>query len=73
MCVIIRKGAQAVKLLLAGGVPEGEFDVDIIDEDVVDIVFEDGRLVDGRKVARIAQGASATLRYARVSTIGLAL
>ena len=58
MGVIVRKGAQAIELFLAGGVPKGELDVDIIDKDVVDVVFEDGGLVYRRKVAAIARGAS---------------
>ena len=55
--VIVRKRAQAIEFLLAGGVPEGEFYVDIIDEDIMDIVFEDSGLVYCRKVAAIAPGA----------------
>lgn len=39
MCIVVGEGAQSVELLLAGGIPEGEFYVDIVDEDVVDIVF----------------------------------
>lgn len=58
MGVIVRKGAQAVKFFLAGGVPEGELDVDIINEDVVDVVFENGRFVYCRKVPAMAPGAS---------------
>lgn len=63
MGVVIRKGAQAVEFFLARGIPEGELDVDIIDEDVVDVVFEDGGLVYCRKVPAMAQGASDKLRW----------
>lgn len=63
MGVIIRKGAQAVELLLASGVPEGELNVDVIDKYVVDIVFEDGGLVYCRKVSAMAPGASEKLRF----------
>lgn len=62
MGVVIRKGAQAVELFLAGGIPEGELDMDIIDENVMDVVFEDGGLVYCRKIPAIAQGASDKLR-----------
>ena len=58
MGVIVRKGAQAVEFFLAGGVPERELDVDIINKDVVDVVFENGGLVYCRKVPAMAQGAS---------------
>jgi len=34
MCVVVGEGAEAVEFFLAGGVPEGEFDVDIVDEDI---------------------------------------
>jgi hypothetical protein len=40
--VVVGEGAQAVEFFLAGGVPEGELHVDVVDEDVVDVVFEDG-------------------------------
>jgi hypothetical protein len=40
--VVVGEGAQAVEFFLAGRVPEGELDVDVVDEDVVDVVFEDG-------------------------------
>lgn len=65
MGVIVRKGAQAVEFLLAGGVPEGQFDVDVINEDIVDIVFEDGGLVYCRKVPGIGQGASDKVGWVR--------
>lgn len=42
---------------MASGVPKGELNVDIIDKDIMDVVFEDGRLIYCRKVAAIAQGA----------------
>lgn len=58
MGVIVRKGTQAIKFFLAGGVPEGELDVDVIDEDVVDVVFENGGFVYCRKVPAMASGAS---------------
>ena len=48
---------------MAGGIPEGELDVDIVDENVVDIVFEDGGLVYSRKVAAMAHGASDKVRW----------
>lgn len=48
---------------MAGGIPEGELDVDVIDEDIVDVIFEDGRFVYCRKIAAIAQGASDKLRW----------
>ena len=51
MGVIVRQGAQAVEFFLAGCVPEGEFDVDVVDEDVVDVVFKDGGFVDGGEIA----------------------
>lgn len=51
MGVIVGEGAQAVELLLAGGVPEGELDVDVVDKDVVDVVFKDGGFVDGGEIA----------------------
>lgn len=35
----------------------------IIDEDVMDIVFEDGRLIYSREVSAIAQGALDKLRW----------
>ena len=62
MGVVIRKGPQTVELFLTGGVPEGQFDMDIIDKDVMDVVLEDSRLVYGREVSAIAQGASDKLR-----------
>lgn len=34
MGVVVRKGAQAIKLFLPGGVPEGKLDVDVVDEDI---------------------------------------
>ena len=37
--IIVGQGAQTVEFFLAGRVPEGEFYVNIVDEDVVDIVF----------------------------------
>lgn len=32
MGVVVGEGAQAVEFFLAGGVPEGELDVDVVDE-----------------------------------------
>lgn len=58
MGVIVRKGAQAVEFFLAGGVPEGELDVDIINEDIMNVVFENSRFVYCRKVTAMAQDAS---------------
>lgn len=63
MSVVIRKRAQAVKFLLASGIPQGELDMDIIDEDIVDIVFENGGLVYSREVAIMAQSASDKSRW----------
>ena len=63
MGVIIRKRAQAVEFFLAGSIPEGQLDVNVIDEDVVDVVFKDGGLVHGRKVAAIARSASDKLGW----------
>lgn len=63
MGIVIRKRAQAVEFFLARGVPEGELDVDIVDENVMDVVFKDGGLVYRRKVAAMAQGASDKLRW----------
>ena len=63
MGVIIRKRAQAVEFFLAGSVPEGQLDVNVVDEDVVDVIFEDGGLVHCRKVAAIARGASDKLQW----------
>jgi len=37
--IVVGEGAQTVELLLAGGIPEGEFYVNVVDEDVVDIIF----------------------------------
>lgn len=37
--IVVGEGAQTVELFLAGGIPEGEFYVNVVDEDVVDIVF----------------------------------
>jgi hypothetical protein len=37
--IIVGQGAQTVEFFLAGRVPEGKFYVDIVDEDVVDIIF----------------------------------
>jgi hypothetical protein len=37
--IIVGQGAQTVEFFLAGCIPEGEFYVNIVDEDVVDIVF----------------------------------
>lgn len=34
MGVIVGEGTEAVEFFLAGRVPEGEFDVDVVDEDV---------------------------------------
>ena len=48
---------------MAGGVPEGQLNMYIIDEDVMDVVFEDSWLVYGRKVPAITQGASDRLRW----------
>ena len=42
MGVVVGKRSQTVEFFLSGCVPEREFDVDIVDEDVVDVVFEDG-------------------------------
>ena len=58
MGVVIREGAQPVEFFLAGGIPEGELDVYIIDKDIVDVVFKNGRLVYSREVAVNTQGAS---------------
>ena len=62
MGVVIRKRAQAVEFFLASGIPQGELDVNIIDEDVVDVVFENGGLVYCRKIAAKAQSASDRFR-----------
>jgi hypothetical protein len=43
MRVVVGKGAQAIVFFLAGGVPERKFDVGVVYEDVVDVVFEDCR------------------------------
>jgi hypothetical protein len=40
--VIVGEGSQPVEFFLPGGVPEREFDMDVVDENVVDVVFEDG-------------------------------
>jgi hypothetical protein len=40
--VVVGEGAQTVEFFLAGGVPEGEFDVDVVDEDVCERVYELG-------------------------------
>jgi len=37
---------------LAGGVPEGEFDVDVVDKDVMDVVLEDCGLA-GMQVSKV--------------------
>jgi len=51
MCVVVTQTPQPVKLLLTGRVPQTEFNMCIIEENIVNIVFEDGRLVDSGKVA----------------------
>lgn len=51
MCVVVAQAAQSVKLFLASSVPQTEFDVCVIEEDVVDVVLEHSRLVHGREVA----------------------
>lgn len=63
MSVVIGKRAQAVEFLLASGIPQGELDMDIIDEDVVNVVFENGGLVYCREVAAMAQGALDKIRW----------
>ena len=42
MRVVVGEGSQPVEFFLPGGVPERELDVDVVDEDVMDVVFEDG-------------------------------
>lgn len=42
MRVVVGEGAQTVEFFLPRGVPEGELDVDVVDKDVVDVIFEDG-------------------------------
>ena len=39
MRVVVGEGAQPVEFFLPGRVPERELDVDIVDEDVVDVIF----------------------------------
>lgn len=39
MCIVVGEGAQTIEFFLAGSIPEGEFYVNIVDKDVVDIVF----------------------------------
>ena len=58
MGVVLREGWLPVDFFLAGGIPEGEIYVYIIDKDIVDVVFKNGRLVYSREVAGKAQGAS---------------
>jgi len=36
---------------LTGSIPQTEFNMSIIEENVVNVVFEDGGFVDSRKVA----------------------
>ena len=42
MRVIVGEGSQSVEFFLSGGVPERELDVHVVNEDVVDVVLEDG-------------------------------
>ena len=51
MCIIIAQTPQSIEFFLAGRVPERELNVCVVDEDVVDVVFEDGGLVDCWEVA----------------------
>lgn len=50
MCVVVTQTPQSVKFLLTGCVPQTEFNMSIIEENVVNVVFENGRLVDSGKV-----------------------
>lgn len=49
--VVVRQGAKAVELFLASSVPETEFDGLVVHVNVVDVVLEDGGLVDDREVS----------------------
>ena len=42
MRVVVGEGSQPVEFFLPGGVPERELDVDVVDEDIMDVVFENG-------------------------------
>ena len=53
MGVVVGEGAQAVEFFLAGGVPEGELDVDVVNENIVDVIFEDGGFIDRGEVPAI--------------------
>ena len=42
-------GRKRLVALLAGCVPERELDVGVVDEDVVDVILEDGGFAEGRR------------------------
>jgi hypothetical protein len=54
--VIVGEGSESVEFFLTGSIPEGQLDVDIIDEDVVDVVFEDGGFAGGEAVRMVYRG-----------------
>jgi len=78
MCVVVTQTPQSIKLLLPGRVPQTEFNMGIVEEDVVNVIFEDGRLIDGGKVpARkhiekrcLAACAVPTITFSRVCQLG---
>jgi hypothetical protein len=71
--VVVGEGAESIEFFLTGCVPEGEFNVDIVDEYVVDVVFEDGWFVDGWEIAARKSldgelGRESVVHYPRVKT-----
>jgi len=51
MCIVIAETSQPVKFLLPGCVPEAELNMRVVEEDVVDVVLEDSRLVHRWEIA----------------------
>lgn len=49
MRVGVREGTETVVVLLAGGIPKGQFDVLSVNLDIGDVVLEDGGDVDLNK------------------------
>ncbi len=52
----VGEGAQAVKLLLPGRIPQAELDVLPVDVDVVHVVLKDSRFVDLGEVPAVSVG-----------------
>jgi hypothetical protein len=66
--IIVGQGAQTVEFFLAGRVPEGKFYVDIVDEDVVDIIFWVASALD--EVWECSWGDTKDGRFARDGNSG---